>query len=131
MKIRRIIFLLLFCLYIAAVACLCFARPDTIPTLPESWFGLPADKVAHYLMFLPFTILGFLTFEGTDRCVWKTAILLLALTGLGFAAAVGTEFAQAYLGYRSKDTLDLIADSMGLLSGGILTVIYIFVKNRK
>lgn len=131
MKIRRIIFLLLFCLYIAAVAYLCFGRPDDIPTLPESWFGLPADKIAHYLMFLPFTILGFLTFEEAGRCVWKNAILLLALTGLGFAAAVGTEFVQAYLGYRSKDTFDLIADSLGLLSGGILTVIYIFIKNRK
>ena len=131
MKVRRIIFLLLFCLYIAAVAYLCFARPDDVPTLPESWFGLPADKVAHFLMFLPFPLLGFLAFEGTGTSIWKTAILAIALTGLGFAAAVSTEHIQAYLGYRSKEVSDLMADSMGLLSGCIITTIYIFIKNRK
>ena len=130
MKIRRIIFLLLFCLYIAAVAYLCFARPDNVPSLPESWFGLPADKVAHFIMFLPFPFLGFLAFEGKGTSIWKTAILLIALTALGFAAAVGTEYIQAYLGYRSKEVSDLMADSMGLLSGGIITTIYIFIKNR-
>jgi hypothetical protein len=76
MRIRRIIFLLLFCLYIAAVAYLCFARPDEVPSLPETWFGLPADKVAHFLMFLPFPFLGYIAFEGNGMNWWKKALLM-------------------------------------------------------
>ena len=130
MKIRRIIFLLLFCLYIAAVAYMCIARPDSIPSLPESWFGLPADKVAHFLMFLPYPILGYLAFEGTGAGTRTIAIFLLVFIGSGFAVAATTEYIQANLGYRSKETFDLLADIMGVISGGILTSIYIFIKNR-
>lgn len=131
MKIRRIIFILLFCLYIAAVAYLCFASPDDVPSLPESWLGLPADKVAHFLMFLPFPFLGFIAFESAGMTAWKRALLLFGLIATGFAAAIGTEHIQAHTGYRSAESLDLVADTIGLTAGGLLTFIYISIRSRK
>ena len=131
MRIRRIIFLLLFCLYIAAVAYLCFARPDEVPSLPETWFGLPADKVAHFLMFLPFPFLGYIAFEGNGMNWWKKALLMIGLLTIGFALALGTEQVQALLEYRSSDSRDLLADYSGLLSGRIITTIYLLIRRRK
>ena len=122
MRIRRIIFLLLFCLYIAAVAYLCFARPDEVPSLPETWFGLPADKVAHFLMFLPFPFLGYIAFEGNGMNWWKKALLMIGLLTIGFALALGTEQVQALLEYRSYS---------GLLSGCIITTIYLLIRRKK
>lgn len=131
MRIRRIIFQLLFCLYIAAVAYLCFARPDEFPSLPETWFGMPADKVAHFLMFLPFPFLGYIAFEGNGMNWWKKALLMIGLLTIGFASAIGTEQVQALLEYRSSDSRDLLADYSGLLSGCIITTIYLLIRRRK
>ena len=97
---RRIIYIIIFCLYIAAVAYLCFAKPEDVPQLPELWLGLPADKVAHFTMFLPFPILGYIAFEVPQMKIWKRILLIIALIIIGLTAAICTEQMQAVLAYR-------------------------------
>ena len=131
MKHSRIISIFIFCLYIAAVAYLCFARPDDMPQLPQLWLGLPADKVGHFLMFMPFPLLGYLTFEVKGMSVGRKLFLIAILIVFGAGMALGTEYVQARLEYRSSENSDLLADGIGLITGGIFTFIYILIRKGK
>ena len=128
---RRIISISIFCLYLAAVAYLCFAKTEDMPQIPDTWFGLPADKVAHFAMFLPFPLLGFLAFKGSGTSIWKKTLLIIALIFIGAAVAICTEHIQTQLAYRSAETTDLIADGAGLFCGGVAAFIYTFIRYRK
>ena len=131
MKHSRIISIFIFCLYIAAVAYLCFAKPDDMPQLPQLWLGLPADKVGHFLMFMPFPLLGYLTFEVKGMSVGRKLFLIAILIVFGAGMALGTEYIQARLEYRSSENSDLLADGIGLITGGIFTFIYILIRKGK
>ena len=54
---------ILFFLYLAAVAFLCFMHVDKLPDVQKFIFGIPTDKIAHFLMFLPFPILAYLAYD--------------------------------------------------------------------
>ena len=123
--------ILIFCLYIAAVAYLCFAKPDGMPELPTEWFGLPADKVAHFLMFLPFPLLAYTTFEMHGMTPGRKIMLLAAILCAGAGVALGTEYIQANLEYRSSDMKDFAADAIGLAAGSLGAVLYIYLKKDK
>ena len=131
MRQHNPISIFIFCLYIAAVAYLCFARPDDMPQLPQLWLGLPADKVGHFLMFTPFPLLGYLTFEVKGMSVGRKLFLIAILIVFGAGMALGTEYIQARLEYRSAENSDLLADVIGLITGGIFTLIYIFLRKGK
>lgn len=131
MRQHNPISIFIFCLYIAAVAYLCFARPDDMPQLPQLWLGLPADKVGHFLMFTPFPLLGYLTFEVNEMSVGRKLFLIAILIVFGASMALGTEYIQARLEYRSAENSDLLADVIGLITGGIFTLIYIFLRKGK
>ena len=124
----RIISLILFCLYIIAVGYLCFAKPDDMPSVEISFFGLPIDKVAHFLMFLPFPLLAFLTFDTEDSKAGRRTLLMLGIVAAGIAGAALTEFIQGYLAYRSEDAFDLLSDCMGLGTGVIAVIIYLIFR---
>ena len=131
MNRKQLISVIVFCLYIAAVAYLCFARPDNMPQLPQLWLGLPADKVGHFLMFMPFPLLGYLTFEVKGMSVGRKLFLIAILIVFGAGMALGTEYVQARLEYRSSENSDLLADGIGLITGGIFTFIYILIRKGK
>jgi VanZ family protein len=131
MRYKRLISAIVFCLYIAAIAYICFAKPEDMPAIPETWFGLPADKVGHFLMFLPFPILGFTAVCSRQDSMRKKFLTLTALIATGAAAAVGIEIVQAHLQYRSFETQDIFADGLGLICGGILTSSYLMISRGK
>ena len=64
------IFPTLFVLYVAAVLFCCFVRFESLPEVGRSFLGIPADKAAHFLMFLPWPALFSLAFPGMlkNRC---------------------------------------------------------------
>ena len=132
MKInRQYLYRALFGLYILAVCILCFIKPDSIPSKGFDWFGLPADKVGHFLMFLPFPILSFNAFvkdygTGTDA-FFRLMVIVLA----GAAIAIGTELIQKVLGYRSFDLHDFLCDIAGILAGTVVATLFIAIKKRK
>lgn len=127
---ERIISIISFCLYLAAVAYLCFAKPEDVPHLPEYWFGIPADKLGHLLMFMPFPFLGYLAFSNEETNLRRKVLLLTGLLAAGAAIAVATEQVQALLQYRTADIDDLVADAIGIFCGGVATFIYITLKKR-
>jgi len=130
MTTRRIIYIIVLCLYIAAVAFLCFAKPEDMLQMPSLWFGLPADQVGHFLMFMPFPILAFLTFETEGMTVGRKILLLAVLMTVGAGLAMGTEHIQAQLAYRAAETGDFYADAAGLAIGGAAVLLFILRKDR-
>lgn len=110
-----------FCIYIAAVAALCFMKGDSLPDIPVNWFGLPADKVAHFLMFLPYTLLSYRAFSPKKGGIMRKVATLALCALSGAAIAVATEKIQGMLGYRSQDSKDMLADFMGIGAGCLIT----------
>ena len=130
MQTSRIIYLTLFCLYMAALAFLCFAKPEDVPQLPELWFGLPADKVGHFIMFAPFPVLGYMAFCRKDMSLGGQFMLILGLITAGATLAIGTEQVQALLQYRSAEINDLVADAAGISCGTAAVIVYIILKRK-
>lgn len=131
MSPKRIISITVFCIYIAAVAFLCFAKPEELPEMPQLWFGIPADKVGHFLMFMPFPVLAFLTFETEGMAVGRQLLLLAVLMAVGAGLAIGTEHIQAQLAYRAAETEDFYADAAGLICGGLCTLAFVILRRSR
>ena len=122
---------ILFAVYLAAVAFLCFGRFSSSQDVPTDLWGIPMDKVVHFLMFFPFPLLACLAFGGyrgtPGQAVLKTAAGFLA----GCAFAAGTEWVQTRLPYRSGDPVDFQADALALLLSSIIVLLLVLVKKRK
>lgn len=129
---RPILFRILTLVYLVAVAFLCFGNFGSLPDVQRSFFGIPTDKIVHFLMFVPFTFLAFWSFSKADKTgVVKTMLALLALFALGCLIAWGTELVQSKLPYRSFDMKDFRADRIGLACGTVVTFIVQFFIRRK
>lgn len=111
MKKAGIIFPIIFALYVCAVLFCCFWRFESLPEVGRSFLGIPADKVVHFIMFLPWPALAWLAFPR------NRGIAAIFLSGCVFAAL--TEAGQSLTSYREGDTLDLLADILGLTVGCI------------
>ena len=119
MSTKTILARILFVVYLAAIAFLCFMHADKIPDMQKTLFGIPTDKVAHFLMFLPFPILAFLAYDHVTNKVWSVVLFAVLTFAVGAAIAWGTEYIQGMLPYRSRDVADFRAD---LLALGISTM---------
>lgn len=119
MSTKTILARILFVVYLAAIAFLCFMHADKIPDMQKTLFGIPTDKVAHFLMFLPFPILAFLAYDHVTNKVWSAVLSAVLTFAVGAAIAWGTEYIQGMLPYRSRDVADFRAD---LLALGISTL---------
>ena len=121
----RKIFRILLILYLISILVLCFANLSSLPDVSNTLFGIDIDKVAHFLMFLPFPALFFLSFEGKAYVLIGVGILA------GLSVAGTTEWVQSFLTYRSMDLADFIADTIGLLSGALITGIAVALFRKK
>lgn len=122
---------ILFFIYIAAVGALCLIRTDSLPELPASWLGIPADKIAHFCMFVPFPVLSCMSIIGRKTGIWLSVAVIIVLAAMGSAFAYGTELLQGQTGYRSYDIADFYADLAGLAAGAVISVVYIIISRRK
>lgn len=129
--INRILRVFVFCLYLAAVALLCFLKFEQPSQIPATIFGYPADKIAHLCMFFPFPILGYLASAPSKGGFFKKIFLLTFLAGVGLSMAYGTERIQHALGYRSYDLNDMRANAFGLAVGYVFTISGIIVGSLK
>lgn len=128
---RRILFITAFLLYMAAVLYLCLAKPEDLPQTELYLFGIPLDKAAHFLMFLPFPILAYSTLWKRDRKAWTDIAILIIVLGIGVGLAFLTEHLQALTQYRSSDIKDIYADMTGLASGSIIVLTNIIFKSGR
>ena len=127
----RYISAFLLCAYIVAVAVLCFMKPSSLPQVELDFFGIPMDKVVHFIMFLPFSILAYMTFWPADAGRIRKLAVLLVIVIFGAGMAVATEKIQAMTGYRSGDIMDFAADMTGILAGAALTALFILLKKDR
>ena len=128
---RRYISAFLLCVYIVTVAVLCFMKPSSLPQVELDFFGIPMDKVVHFIMFLPFSILAYMTFWPADAGKIRKMAVLLVIVIFGAGMAVATERIQAMTGYRTGDIMDFAADMTGILTGAALTALFILLKKDR
>lgn len=126
---RKAIFITAFVIYLAAVIYLCLMKPDNLPQTELYLFGLPLDKVAHFLMFLPFPALAYMMLWEKGRKTWAELLILLSCLAVGVGLAFLTEHLQAMTQYRSSDIKDIYADMTGLGIGCIVVLINIAIKH--
>jgi VanZ family protein len=128
---RAIIFRILTILYVVAVAWLCFANLSKVSQMPRTLFGLPIDKVVHFLMFFPFPILAFLAYDHLTQTPWQALAALISICAIGGIFAGLTEIIQGQLSYRTKDINDFGADCLAIGLSGLLVFVIDVLKMRK
>lgn len=84
------------------------------PHPPEPLSFNNADKLEHLLAYAVLS----LWLNQLYASVWSRARVVAALIGLG----VGLEFVQGWTGYRMFDVLDMLANSIGVLTGWLLAL---------
>lgn len=125
----RIVSTAAFLLYIAAIAVLCLIHNDSLPDISKTWFGIPSDKVAHFVMFSPFIPLAYLSFRPKQKGLVKRLILTIILVLIGTGMAYITEWLQGQTNYRTFEVSDIQADILGIGFGTVLTLIFIIIRH--
>ncbi len=124
MKKRNILALFPLVIYLGAVAYLCFGHFSDLPEIGrDTLFGIPTDKIVHFLMFFPFPILCHAAFRPQKRNVLRTVLGVTLIFLIGCVLAAGTEIGQSFTGYRSGDPMDFLADFTALAGASIITVL--------
>ena len=128
---QLVIFRILFAVYLIAVAVLCFGNFPSTHNAPKELFGIPIDKVIHFLMFFPLPVLAYLAFDRYKEKRWP-AMLWACITFLcGCAYAAGTELIQSRISYRSGDPADFQADFIALAACTFFILVLILLKHRQ
>ena len=117
------------CIYILAICILCFMNPSDMPDPELDIPGL--DKLVHFMMFVPFPVLAFLTIEPQKKGFKTTLTLIILIFLIGCILATGTEYIQKLTAYRSFEISDIAADFIGLLIGSIITFLYTTLKKTR
>ena len=129
LKVKHIPSIML-CIYIVVVAVLCFMKTDSLPSVELHFLGIPIDKLAHFIMFMPYPILVYLMFFDRNRSRLLDLCILAVCIAMGIGTAIGTEQLQAMTQYRTPDINDVYADMKGMAPGCIGVLIYILIKKR-
>lgn len=124
----RVVFLI----YMALLCAVFFVRFEGgLAKVPYELFGIPMDKIVHFIMFLPFPFLAWSSFYGSKGKPWSMVMFMTAVLVTGVAAAGSTEIIQGLTEYRSRDITDFRADCLGLLTGSLATLAYGVVTKRR
>ncbi len=128
---KRYVWGALLCIYIALVAYVCFTQPDNVPELRPDLWGIPIDKVMHFIMFLPYPVVAYGAFrpESEDLLFHLGIILVIFATGAGLA--IGTEQLQRFSEYRTYEIADFYADMAGMSCSALLILIYILITKKR
>ena len=131
-KRQRTFARILFVLYLIAVAWLCFGKFGSMEDVPNSLWGIPMDKIVHFLMFFPYPILAFFAFDPLTHTI-RSSLIWTALTFItGCAVAGTTEIVQArFLPYRMGDLNDFKADILALAVSSALVCLIDILKQKK
>lgn len=130
-RTQRTIAQIVFWVYIALVLYLCFGKFGNLNNVPRQLWGIPTDKVVHFLMFFPFPLLAFLAFDVYTDNLWKSLLFSLLTFLVGVLVAAGTEYVQSFLPYRTGDRHDLRADVIALSVSTSIVFIIDICKQRK
>ena len=122
---------IVFAAYIVAVLVLCFGQFSGAENVPKELWGIPTDKIVHFLMFFPLPALAYLAFD-RYKGNRSSSFLWTGVTFLGGCAyAAATELVQSRLSYRSGDPADFKADFLALAACSVFILIIILLKHKK
>lgn len=111
---KKIVYRILFVLYLAAVFTLCLMQFDPSSELPRTFLGIEMDKIVHFVMFMPFPFLFWQAFHKRQGKPYTlVGCILLALT-FGLIMGGGIEILQGLV-RRCPDIRDFRANALGLL----------------
>lgn len=131
-RISKKIYIATFCIYLTAVALLCFLNPSSLPEVDiRTFLGIPADKCLHFLMFFPYPVLAGLVFTDKENSVFNGLTIMTVLAVVGLGLAYGTELIQAHTGYRAYEIGDFIADAIGIGAGTVAFLSYTIITRLK
>lgn len=116
------------CIYILAICILCFMNPSDMPDPELDIPGL--DKLVHFMMFVPFPVLAFLTIEPQNKGFKTTLTFIILIFLIGCILATGTEYVQKLTAYRSFELGDIAADFTGVFIGSISAFLYSTLTNK-
>ena len=122
---------ILFAVYIIAVLVLCFGNFESTQEIPREFLGIPMDKIAHFLMFLPLPFLAFFAFDSYTEKFWSSVLWTSVTFVAGCLFAAATEIGQALLtSYRSGDPTDFRADLIAIALGSLI-IFFIDLSKQK
>lgn len=127
----RYVAILLFLVYLSLVGFLCFANPEGYPSVDFSFYGIPGDKLVHFLLFTPYPILAYLILDVTGKSFLLEFASIVGIFITGAIIAFGTEKIQGMTEYRSFEKMDLLADIAGLMVSSFLVFVYILIHRIK
>ena len=130
-KDKRLLQKLLLLLYLGALIYLCFGRFDNLPSVSRTILGIPTDKLVHFAMFFPLSILIYWSFNWKTDKPWKSILLCLGLLLLGLCIGVLTELGQGLTNYRSRDNMDFLADMISVSISSFLVFILELIKHHR
>ncbi|MBR4756841.1 MAG: VanZ family protein [Bacteroidales bacterium] len=127
---RNVASLVLFVIYLAVLIWCCFGHFDDLPSVDTTLFGIPTDKIVHFIMFLPFPVLCFKSFSFLTPRPRQALLALAVIFIIGCLLAAGTEIGQSFTKYRSGDPFDFTADVVALAISSVATFI-VWHRTRK
>ena len=114
-----------FILYLGVLVYLCFGHPTAFFKVPRSLWGIPIDKVIHFLMFFPYPFFAQAAFYFKNR--WRSLVFVI-ITGIIFCFAF--ELLQDKITtYRTTDSWDLFYNVAAVTAGS--SIIALFTLFRK
>lgn len=125
--VSRSLKILLFLAYLALVAWLCFGNFKPSPDIPRSVWGIPIDKCIHFLMFLPFPILGALAFD--FRSWWRALAVSMLMANV--VAFLFERLQSVLTSHRITDAKDLNANLLGITLGLLITIVIGLLAKKK
>ncbi len=117
--------------YFCVVGFLCFWHFEDMQTAEKRILGIPADKIAHFCIFLPFPILAWLAFGRKITGKWASVLFLTGIFILGCLLGGAIELLQGLTTYRSCDINDFRADALGMAFSSILMIIVALARSRR
>lgn len=95
--------------------------------IPIQLLGIELDKLVHFTLFFPFSILAWLAFgRSTAKRFSNWSFVLIGATGLVLAAI--TEFSQLLNPSRNFDPKDMLTNFIAILAGTLLIAVICISK---
>jgi VanZ family protein len=119
-----VIFKFLFLIYLATVLFLClYTFKDTGIDLSQYFLGIRADRIAHFIMFLPYPLSAWFAIGSWFKKVsGRFGIAMLVFSGIILAFVAET--LQNLNPNRDFDPIDILANIIGILTGTILLLVF-------
>lgn len=120
-----------FLVYFGMVLYVCFGHFDDLPDMSQPIWGIPQDKIIHFIMFFPFPIIAALALDLLPRRYGKAFLEAFLLLVCGLTIAAATEIGQRFTDYRDPSVWDWVADILALVSSTLIVLIVLLFKVRR